>query len=92
MVFSIALKSVIISLDYFRMEPIMKVRYNNLFKLLIDKKMKKTDLAKAAGLTPATLARLSKDEVVSMETIIKICECLDCRIEDVMELYKDNDE
>ena len=70
----------------------MKVRYNNLFKLLIDKKMKKTDLAKAAGLTPATLARLSKDEVVSMETIIKICECLDCRIEDVMELYNDNDE
>lgn len=74
------------------MELIMKVRYNNLFKLLIDKKMKKTDLAKAAGLTPATLARLSKDEMVSMETIIKICECLDCRIEDVMELYKDNDE
>ena len=69
LVFSIALKSVIISLDYFRMELIMKVRYNNLFKLLIDKKMKKTDLAKAAGLTPATLARLSKDEVVSMETM-----------------------
>ena len=75
----------------FRMELIMKVRYNNLFKLLIDKKMKKTDLAKAAGLTPATLARLSKDEVVSMETIIKICECLDCRIEDVIELIPDSD-
>lgn len=71
------------------MEFNMKVRYNNLFKLLIDKKMKKTDLAKAAGLTPATLARLSKDEVVSMETIIKICECLNCRIEDVMELYEE---
>ena len=69
----------------------MKVRYNNLFKLLIDKKMKKTDLAKAAGLTPATLARLSKDEVVSMETIIKICEWLDCRIEDVIELIPDSD-
>lgn len=66
----------------------MKVCYNNLFKLLIDKKMKKTDLAKKAGLTPTTLARLSKDEIVSMETIIKICECLDCKIEDVVELVK----
>lgn len=92
MVFSIALKSVIISLDYFRMEPIMKVRYNNLFKLLIDKKMKKTDLAREAGLTPATLARLSKDEIVSMDTIIKICECLDCRIEDVIELVPEEAE
>ncbi|MGN8626914.1 helix-turn-helix domain-containing protein [Bulleidia sp. HCP3S3_G12] len=67
----------------------MKVCYNNLFKLLIDKKMKKTDLAREAGLTPATLARLSKDEIVSMETIIKICECLNCRIEDVLEIVKD---
>lgn len=90
LLFSIVLKSVIISLDYFRMELIMKVRYNNLFKLLIDKKMKKTDLAREAGLTPATLARLSKDEIVSMETIVKICECLNCRIEDVVELVPDN--
>ena len=68
----------------------MKVRYNNLFKVRIDKKMKKTDLAREAGLTPATLARLSKDEIVSMETIVKICECLNCRIEDVVELVPDN--
>ena len=64
----------------------MRISYNNLFKLLIDKGMKKTELAAAAGLTPATLARLSKGQTVSMETIIKICECLDCRIEDVIEL------
>ena len=64
----------------------MRISYNNLFKLLIDKGMKKTELAEAAGLTPATLARLSKGQTVSMETIIKICECLDCRIEDVIEL------
>ena len=69
----------------------MQIRYNNLFKLLIDKKMKKTDLAREAGLTPATLARLSKDEIVSMETIIKICKCLNCRIEDVIELIPDSD-
>lgn len=64
----------------------MKVCYKRLFKLLIDIGMKKTDLAKAAGLTPTTLARLSKGKTVSMETIIKICECLNCRIEDVIEL------
>ena len=68
------------------MENIMKVCYKKLFKMLIDIGMKKTDLAKAAGLTPTTLARLSKGETVSMETIIKICECLNCRIEDVIEL------
>ena len=73
------------------MEIIMEICYNRLFKLLIDKKMKKTDLAREAGLTPATLAKLSKHETVSMETIIKICECLQCRIEDVMELIPDED-
>ena len=67
----------------------MDVSYNKLFKMLIDKGMKKTDLVKEAGLTPATLARLSKGKVVSMETIIKICECLNCRIEDVIELIPD---
>ena len=69
----------------------MEICYNRLFKLLIDKKMKKTDLAREAGLTPDTLAKLSKHETVSMETIIKICECLQCRIEDVMELIPDED-
>lgn len=69
----------------------MEICYNRLFKLLIDKKMKKTDLAREAGLTLATLAKLSKHETVSMETIIKICECLQCRIEDVMELIPDED-
>ena len=51
----------------FRMELIMKVCYNNLFKLLIDKKMKKTNLAKEAGLTLAPLARLSKDKIIMMD-------------------------
>ena len=67
----------------------MKVCYKKLFKMLIDIGMKKTDLAKAAGLTPTTLARLSKGETVSMETIIKICECLNCRIEEIMEIVPD---
>lgn len=67
----------------------MKIRYNNLFKLLIDKGMKKTELVTKANITPATLARLSKNKAVDLSTIVKICECLDCKIEDVIELVPD---
>ena len=66
----------------------MQISYNRLFKLLIDKGMKKTDLAKEAKLTPATLAKLSKQETVSMDTLIRICDCLDCTFDDVVELIK----
>ena len=66
----------------------MKISYNRLFKLLIDKGMKKTDLVKCAGLTSATLAKLSKNETVSMETLMKICRCLDCSFDDVVEIIK----
>lgn len=69
----------------------MKIRYNNLFKLLIDKGMNRTELGEKAGLTPGTIARLSKNKTVSLDSIIKICEYLDCRIEDVVEIYKDNE-
>lgn len=67
-----------------------KISYNKLFHLLIDKKLKKTDLAKMANLTPATLAKLSKDEPVSMESLIKICDCLNCQIGDIVELIRQN--
>lgn len=66
----------------------MQISYNRLLKLLIDKGMKKTDLAKAANLTPVTLAKLSKNETVSMETLIKICTCLDCTFDDVVEIVR----
>ena len=82
------LRQLAINLPY-RMENAMKVCYKKLFKMLIDIGMKKTDLAKAAGLTPTTLARVSKGKTVSMETIIKICECLNCRIEEIMEIVPD---
>lgn len=64
----------------------MKISYNRLFKLLIDKGLKKTQLAKLANLTPATLAKLSKNEIVSMETLIKICTCLNCSFDEIVEL------
>ena len=66
----------------------MKISYNRLFKLLIDKGMKKTELAKEEGLTPGTLAKLSKNETVSMESLLKICKTLDCSFDDVVEIIK----
>ncbi len=54
----------------------MEISYNRLFKLLIDKGMKKTEFAKIAGLTPGTLAKLSKNQTVSMDSLIKMCKTL----------------
>lgn len=67
----------------------MKISYNNLFKLLIDKNLKKTDLVKGAGISAGTLAKLSKNEYISMESLIKICSFLDCDIEDVVEIARE---
>lgn len=67
----------------------MKISYNKLFKLLIDKDLKKTDLVKGAGISAGTLAKLSKNEYISMESLIKICSFLDCDIEDVVELIRE---
>ena len=67
----------------------MQISYNKLFKLLIDKGMKKTDLAKEAKFISDTIAKLSKHENVSMDTLIRICDCLDCTFDDVVELIKD---
>ena len=64
----------------------MGVRYNKLFKLLIDKKIKKTELAAKVNISAATLAKLSKDEFVSLDVLVRICEVLQCDIGDIMEV------
>ena len=64
----------------------MDVSYNKLFKLLIDKSMKKTDLRIATGISPNTLTKLSNNEYVSMEVLVKICRVLDCDFGDIMEI------
>ena len=64
----------------------MSVCYNKLWKLLIDKKMNKTDLRTAAGITTTALAKLGRDENVNTEVLVKICKALDCSIGDIMEL------
>lgn len=70
----------------------MKANYNKLWKLLIDKKMSKTDLRNKTKISTSTLAKLGKDEVVSTEVLSKICDVLDCSIGDVMDLVKDDNE
>ncbi|MDM5209818.1 helix-turn-helix domain-containing protein [Cytobacillus kochii] len=68
----------------------MTFSYNKLWKLLIDKKMNKTALRDAIGITPSTLARLSKDQNVTMDVLGKICKELDCKIEDIVEYVRDD--
>lgn len=68
----------------------MAVSYNRLWKLLIDKKMSKADLRKAAGLAPNTMTKLRRDEPVAMEVLEKICATLDTDFGDIMEYVKEN--
>ena len=63
----------------------MAVSYTKLWKLLLDKKMKRTDLKDLAGISSSTLAKLGKDEYVSLESLDKICQALDCNIDKVMD-------
>lgn len=64
----------------------MGVTYKKLFKLLIDRKMKKKDLQESVGISPATMAKLSKDEYVSMDIVVKICNVLNVDIGDILEI------
>ena len=64
----------------------MDVCYNKLFKLLIDKSMRKTEFGKAVGISQGTLAKLSKNETVSMDVIIRICRTLNCTVDDIMDI------
>ena len=62
----------------------MAVTYTKLWKLLLDKKLKRTDLKEIAGISSSTLAKLGKDEYVSMESIDRICTALKCDISEVI--------
>lgn len=64
----------------------MSVSYNKLWKLLIDHKMNKSDLGKAAKMSPNTIAKLGKNETVSLDILVRICEVLKCDIGDIVEV------
>ena len=63
----------------------MKVCYDKLWKFLIDKKMKKTDLIREAKISSNVLAKMGKEESVSLESIGKICSLLGCHVDDILE-------
>ncbi len=67
---------------------VMAVSYNKLWKLLIDKNMKKMQLKEAAGIGSTTLSKLSKNRPVSMEVMMKLCEVLECNIGDIMDIIE----
>ena len=64
----------------------MEVSYKKLWKIMIDKDMKKKDLQAEAGISWASVTKLSKGETVSMEVLMKVCKTLNCDIGDIMEL------
>ncbi len=68
----------------------MRLTYNRLWKLLIDKGMSKTQLRERARITTNVIAKMGRNENVSTEVICKICEALNCQIADVMELIEDD--
>ena len=67
----------------------MGISYKKLWKLLIDKDMTKMDLRRATGVSTATIARMSKDEPVSMEVLMKVCKVLHCNVGDVVDVINE---
>ena len=70
----------------------MEASYKKLWKLLIDRDMSKTDLRMKAGISTMALAKLGKNENVSMEVLKKVCKALECNIGDIMDLVPGKDE
>jgi putative transcriptional regulator len=68
----------------------MRISYNKLWKMLIDKNMNKHDLAVKSGISSASVAKLSKSANITTDVLIKICEAMDCGIEDILETVKDD--
>lgn len=63
----------------------MRISYNKLWKLLIDKNMTKMDLKEAASISAASIAKLGKGANITTDVLLKICETLSCHIEDILE-------
>ena len=67
----------------------MRISYNKLWKMLIDKNMKKSDLREKAGISSASLAKFGKGDNITTDVLLRICEVMDCRIEDILETVRD---
>lgn len=69
-----------------------QISYDKLWKLLIDKKMNRTELKKKSGISTASLAKLGKGENLTTAVLLKICNTLDCNISDIMDVVEVEDE
>lgn len=67
----------------------MRISYNKLWKMLIDKNMKKSDLRDLAGISSASIAKLGKGDNITTDVLIKICEAMNCHLDDIMETVDD---
>lgn len=67
----------------------MSISYNKLWKLLIDKNINKTQLCELAGISTNIMSKLGKNETVQIENLAKICNVLNCKVEDVVEFIKE---
>lgn len=67
----------------------MRISYNKLWKLLIDKNMNKQDLREASRISSASVAKLGKGDNITTEVLLRICTALDCDISDIMEVVED---
>ena len=70
----------------------MRISYNKLWKLLIDKNMTKMELKDAAGISAASIAKLGKGGNITTDVLLQICETLGCHIEDILETIDDQEE
>ncbi|MBR2693224.1 MAG: helix-turn-helix transcriptional regulator [Thermoguttaceae bacterium] len=69
----------------------MAFRYNRLWKLLIDRRMTKTQMRLAAGISTNVLAKMGKDEPVAIESLAKICLALNCTFDDIVEITSERE-
>ena len=68
----------------------MAVSYKKLWKLLLDRDMKKKDLLAAAGISQSSLSKMKKNENVNMDIVVKVCKALNCDICDIVEIVPDD--
>ena len=68
----------------------MRISYNKLWKLLIDRGMKKKDLQQVSGVSAASIAKLGRNGNVTTEVLLKVCKALECDISDIMEIVKES--
>lgn len=67
----------------------MKISYNKLWKMLIDKNMNRSDLKDAAKISASSIAKLGRGDNITTDVLLKICEAMDCNLEDIMETIRE---